>query len=248
MGDAVADHQAIRLTETTQHVHLPDVSDQDNPLPQMLCSVDQWTENMKKLHIRRTDTIILYDPNPAGLFSVCRIALMFRYFGSQNVRILNGGLKKWISEGKPTFSGAYVPGEGLESDGDYNYYVVNENLFVKDISIVHNAAHEIFNGSTGIQILDARPHVLTYGNGRTGFLGGHISGSKNVNWSTLLNENGTIKSDEEIEKVSVFLIKIWQIFTDIEVDPKTRTINSCGSGVTACIIDLALRLTGSTST
>lgn len=43
-----------------------------------------------------------------------------------------------------------MPGEGLESDGDYNYYVVNENLFVKDISIVHNAAHEIFNGSTGI--------------------------------------------------------------------------------------------------
>jgi len=37
---------------------------------------------MKKLHIRRTDTIILYDPNPAGLFSVCRIALMFRFFGS----------------------------------------------------------------------------------------------------------------------------------------------------------------------
>jgi 3-mercaptopyruvate sulfurtransferase SseA len=105
---------------------------------------------MKKLHIRRTDTIILYDPNPAGLFSVCRIALMFRYFGSQNVRILNGGLKKWISEGRPTFSGAYVPGGSLESDGDYNYCVVNENLFVKDISIVHNAAHEIFNGSTGI--------------------------------------------------------------------------------------------------
>ena len=62
---------------------------------------------------------------------------MFRYFGSQNVHILNGGLKKWKAEGKPTYSGEYIPGEGLDGEGEYNYHVVNEGIFVKDISIEH---------------------------------------------------------------------------------------------------------------
>lgn len=63
--------------------------------------------------------------------------MIFRYFGATKVRIINGGLKKWISEGKPTYSGPYVAGEGLEDSGDYNYIVVNENIFVRDISVVH---------------------------------------------------------------------------------------------------------------
>ena len=63
---------------------------------------------MKKKHIRRTDDIILYDNN--GFFSVCRVALMFRYFGAKRVRIINGGLKKWKLEGKPLFEGLEAPG------------------------------------------------------------------------------------------------------------------------------------------
>lgn len=93
---------------------------------------------MQKLHIRRTDDIVLYDTS--GFHTVCRIALMFRYFGAQRVRIINGGLKKWKMEGKPTFAGPYIQGEGLASEGDYSYHVVNEKLFVQDIQTVHEAA------------------------------------------------------------------------------------------------------------
>lgn len=104
----------------------------------MLCDVDHWIATMKKYHIRRTDDIILYDTS--GFFSVCRVALMFRYFGAKRVRIINGGMKKWKIERKPLYSGEYTPGEGLEAEGDYNYHVVNDKLFVRDISEVHEAA------------------------------------------------------------------------------------------------------------
>jgi 3-mercaptopyruvate sulfurtransferase SseA len=99
---------------------------------------------MKKLHIRRTDDIILYDT--AGFTSVCRLALMFRYFGSKRVRIINGGMKKWKQEGKPLFSGPYVQGEGLESEGDYSYHICNEDIFVRDIEVMHEAARLCFLG------------------------------------------------------------------------------------------------------
>ena len=180
MGDAVAEHLAVRLTESTQHIHLPEISDATNPVPQMLCSLEQWTEKMRKHHIRRTDNILLYDTN--GFFSVARVALMFRYFGANRVRIINGGLKKWKLEGKPVFEGDYVPGEGLDAEGDYNYHVVDEGIFVRDIDTVHKAARQVFVGDKSVQILDARPHVLTYGGtpGRPGFLSGHITGSKNL--------------------------------------------------------------------
>jgi thiosulfate/3-mercaptopyruvate sulfurtransferase len=74
---------------------------------------------MRQLRIRKTDDILLYDH--MGFFSVGRIAFMFRYFGAKKVRIINGGLKKWKLEGKPTYGGDYVAGEGLEAEGDYSY-------------------------------------------------------------------------------------------------------------------------------
>lgn len=100
----------------------------------------------------------------------------------------------------PTYSGDYVPGEGLDGEGDYNYCVINEEIFVKDAGVIHLAAHECFNGSKDIQILDARPHVISYGPppGRTGFLGGHIPGSKNIFAQTIVNENGTLKHYDEL--------------------------------------------------
>lgn len=81
--------------------------------------------------------------------------------------------------------------------------MINEDLFVRDINKVHGAAQRIFQGAQDIQILDARPAVVSYYGGRTGFLGGHITGSRNLPYSNLINQdNGTLKSDEELRKVS----------------------------------------------
>lgn len=145
MGDASAEFLAARLSQTAQHVILDEVSDKEDQRPNMLCSLEQWTKYMQKLRIRKTDEILIYDN--MGFFSVGRIALMFRYFGAKKVRIINGGMKKWKLEGKPTYEGDYVAGEGLEAEGDYSYSVINEDFFVRDITKVHHCAQRIFNGS-----------------------------------------------------------------------------------------------------
>lgn len=62
---------------------------------------------------------------------------MFRYFGAKNVRILNGGFKKWLAEKRPVYSGDYTHGRGLPEGGDYDYYVANPDMFITDINKIH---------------------------------------------------------------------------------------------------------------
>ena len=82
-----------------------------------------------------------------GMFSVARCAWMLRYFGASNVRILNGGLQKWIKEGRAVTSGPYTPGEGLAEDGDYSYAAADPSRVVTDVKRIHELAGMIYNGS-----------------------------------------------------------------------------------------------------
>ena len=63
-------------------------------------SLEIFAENMQKLDISKNATIVVYDN--MGIFTVARAAWMMKYFGATNVKILNGGMKKWSAEGKPT--------------------------------------------------------------------------------------------------------------------------------------------------
>jgi thiosulfate/3-mercaptopyruvate sulfurtransferase len=107
------------------------------------------------MRIRRTDQIVLYDCT--GIISVARAAWIFRYFGAENVRVLNGGMKKWLAESRKTFSGPFVAGEGLSPDGDFKYRIVNEDLAITDVATVHTLAHKICQKKSDTQIVDARP-------------------------------------------------------------------------------------------
>ena len=98
-------------------------------------SVDIFSEHMRAMRIRKDDTIICYDH--VGMFSVARCAWMLRFFGASNVRIMNGGLQKWISEGRPVFTGAYRVGEGLPAEGNYSYAVAEPDRVITDITKVH---------------------------------------------------------------------------------------------------------------
>jgi 3-mercaptopyruvate sulfurtransferase SseA len=115
-------------------------------LPHALPTAEVFTEHVRRMRVRRTDQIVCYDG--VGMFSVARCAWMFRYFGAENVRILNGGLKKWLTEGKPTHAGDYVEGEGLPEGGDYDYRVVNDTMGVTDINEVHKHAYYLVNKAT----------------------------------------------------------------------------------------------------
>ena len=198
---------------------------------------------MKLLRIPTNKPIICYDN--VGIFSSPRVAWMLKYFGATNVRILNGGFKKWKAEGRNTVkSPPRAPmsssrdGAEWTNEGTYDFIVNEPNLAITDINQVHRTAYYLSNKATNMQIIDARAPPRFNGEvdePRKGVRSGSITGSKNVFFNDLINKDeGTFKSDTELAK----------IFLDKDIDTTVSTINSCGSGVTACVVDVALRMMG----
>lgn len=180
-NNALQEHKQGRISETTQYFDIDAIADKSSPLPHTMPDVKTFIESMRQLRVRRTDNIVCYDA--AGFFTVGRAHWMLRYFGAEHVRILNGGLKKWVAEGRPLFKGDYVPGQGLQQEGDYNYEVVNPSMAVLDIKEVHKAAYYVNHKATDLQILDARAPPRFNGEvpePRKGVRSGNITGSKNV--------------------------------------------------------------------
>ena len=103
--DARAQHEETRLTPTTQYMSISEVVDPHSSLPIAMPSAEVFAEHMKQIRVGRNHRIVCYDH--LGMFTVARAAWMFRFFGATDVRILSGGLKKWIKEGRLTASGAY---------------------------------------------------------------------------------------------------------------------------------------------
>ena len=191
---------------------------------------------MRAMRVRKDDTIVCYDH--VGMFSVARCAWMLRYFGVQDVRIMNGGLQKWISEGRPVFKGPYRVGEGLPADGDYSFAPVDPGRVVTDISKVHEIAGKLYNGAKDWQITDARAPARFNGEVEEprDMRAGNITGSINSPYSALVDkETGCLKSDDELREVFAK--------QGVALSGK-NTLHSCGSGVTACIVELAWNISG----
>ena len=72
---------------------------------------------------------------------------MLRFFGAANVRIMNGGMQKWLKEGRDVYSGPYSDGDGLDVEGDYSSWEVkDQSKVITDISEVHNIARKLHHG------------------------------------------------------------------------------------------------------
>jgi len=157
---------------------------------------------------------------------------MLRYFGVVDVRVLNGGMPKWKSEGREVATEF----SDFGGKGSFDFFIPEAKHAVTDIKEVHRAAYYLFNQATDMQVLDARPAPRFNGEvpePRKGLRSGHITGSINMPFPDLVSA-GCLKSDKDLSK----------IFLEKNIDTTVHTINSCGSGVTACMIDLALRVVG----
>lgn len=86
----------------------------------MMPSLEVFTEHMKRLRIRSTDDVICYDN--IGIFSSPRVLFTLNYFGIDKVRVLNGGMKKWLAENRKIESGPESH-QNLQESGDYNFYI-----------------------------------------------------------------------------------------------------------------------------
>lgn len=201
---------------------IDEIADKSIPLPHMLPSPEQFAQAVGRLGISDRDTIVVYDG--AGLFSAPRVWWTFRLFGAQNVFILDGGLPRWKAEGRPLESGS-------AKREPRSFTARAPEAIVAALKDVQSAL-----AGNSAQVVDARPTDRFRGEApepRPGVRSGHIPGSLNVPSSNVI-ENGTLKSAAAIEAA----------FDAGGVDLEQPVITSCGSGVSAAILWLALDAIG----
>ncbi|MCT6517488.1 3-mercaptopyruvate sulfurtransferase [Proteus vulgaris] len=217
------DYQALYLKNHIPHAHffdLDEVADKTTSLPHMLPSDALFSETLTQLGISNTTTVILYDQG--NLFSAPRGWWTLTTLGCRHVRILAGGLHTWIEAGFATEQGEAIK-------------VPTQSPFIveRDAQRYVNKQQLLDNLETKQkQMIDARSADRFYGRApepRPGLRRGHIPGSKNVPWNELV-VNGQLKSKAELK----------QIFEQADVDLSQPIIVTCGSGMTAAILFLAL--------
>lgn len=202
---------------------LDKVKDQTSPWPHMLPLLQDFSRWASEAGISEHHHIVVYDG--AGLLSAPRVRWTFQTFGAKHVSILEGGLPAWIKAGYPLETGAAQPRAASVFQGQFK----PDNVASRDD--VQRALT-----SRAAQIVDARPTERFAGHApepRPNLPSGHIKGSLNVP-SSLLIENGKLKPVSQLES----------IFKDASVDLDQPIVTSCGSGVTASIVSLALEVLG----
>jgi len=203
---------------------IEDIADEQNPLPHMLPSTVKFASRVKRMGIGDGVRVIAYDS--VGLYSAARAWWMFRAMGHNDVAVLNGGLKKWKAEGRPV-----VDGEPPHRSSRHFSPRFHAEL-VRDAGEV-----QALIGNSVTQIVDARSAARFEGreaDPRPGLRAGHIPSSRSVPYASLLNADGTLKSEPELRAV----------FAAASVDIGRPVVASCGSGVTAGIVALALAILG----
>ncbi len=217
-----------------QHCHIPgavffdidEISDESSELPHMLPPSEKFVSRVRRLGLGDGNRVIVYDS--VGLYSAARVWWMFRFFGHTDVAVLNGGLPKWIAEGRPI--------EDLPPLPQQRHFTARRNwLLVRSLDQVARASRD-----KSEQILDARNSARFSGQEtepRPGLRAGHIPGSRNLPIDQLLEEDGTVRSEDETRKR----------FKEAGIDLERPVVATCGSGVTAAVLNLALHRVGHTS-
>lgn len=199
------------------------VSDRKSPLPHMLPSPEAFAEAVGALGIGDGDRVVVYDQ--AGLFSAARVWWTFRIMGADQVQVLDGGLPKWRAEGR-----ALKAGEPSPAPARFTPQFRPE--LVRDFNGVDVGLRADFE-----QVADARSAARFRGEApepRPGLRSGHMPGARSLPFDAVLNPDGTMKGAAALREA----------FAGAGLDVARPTTVSCGSGVTAAILALALARLG----
>ena len=203
---------------------IDEIADTDSDLAHMLPSPEKFSSRMRKMGIGDGMRVVVYDSK--GMFSAARVWWMFRTMGARDVAVLNGGLPKWKSEGRPLEDGP--PPHRTE-----RHFTARRNAeLVRDMADVQKVV-----AGNSAQLIDARSPERFSGTTpepRQGLRAGHIPGSSNLHYAALLNADGTMKTPEQLKA----------IFDAAGLELGQPVVATCGSGVTACILALALAMLG----
>ncbi|KAA5602123.1 3-mercaptopyruvate sulfurtransferase [Blastochloris sulfoviridis] len=201
------------------------IKDPASPYPHMVPSPDLFGAEVGKLGIGSGQTIVVYDA--CGLFSAPRVWWNFRIMGARDVFILDGGLPKWLAEGRPVETGPV-------SRSPHTFHARLDHSAVA-------AAADVLSALTtdSAQVVDARGPARFFGEmpePRPDMRAGHMPGAKNLPFDMLVSEGRLV--DEEAIRAA---------FVKAGVDLDRPVITSCGSGVTAAVLTLALDSIGKAS-
>lgn len=220
--DAKAEYDAAHIPGA-RFFDIDEISDLRSDLPHMAPPVEKFMSRMRAMGVGDGHQVVVYDCS--GLFSAARVWWLFRLMGQEDVAVLDGGFPKWQSEGHPVEDLPPVV-------RDRHMTVRRQNHLVKDVTQV-SAASKLAD----TVILDARAAARFRGEAeepRPGLRKGHIPGSKNLPYTEVLNADGTMKDAEAIRA----------LLADRGIEGRTPVITSCGSGVTAAVLNLALERSG----
>lgn len=220
-GDAEAEFLAGHIPGAVRF-DIDTIADRSSGLPHTLADEAGFASAVGALGISEAQTIVVYDS--AGLWSAPRVWWNFRVMGAERVHLLDGGLPKWRAEGRPLETGeARITPRTFTPRLDRGAVATLEDV---------RAAMD-----ADIQIVDARSPTRYRGEEqepRPGVQPGHIPGSHNVHYRSLLTPDGRLKGAEDLREV----------FGAAGVDPARATITTCGSGVTAAILALGIERLG----
>lgn len=221
--DARAEYEAEHIPGAV-FFDIDEISDETSPLPHMLPSTVKFASRMKKMGIGDGMRIVVYDS--VGMFSAARVWWTFRVMGHEDVAVLNGGLPKWKAEGRPVTSESTPPRSPRHFTPRLNASLVRDLDDMK--RIVAGGAAQIADARGPGRFAGKEPEP------RPGLRSGHMPGARNVPYGRVLNPDGTLKSPEDLAKV----------FTEAGIDPSKPVVTTCGSGVSAAVLSLALALIG----
>jgi thiosulfate/3-mercaptopyruvate sulfurtransferase len=199
---------------------IDELADKQNPAPHMLPSAEDFGRAMEQLGVGRDDRIVVYDNSP--LRTAARGWFMLRHFGADRVAILDGGLQRWLVEGRPTESGEPAPRQAHFAAAGRGADVVTKTQILAGLQapLLDARSTPRFEGSEP----DPRPGVAA----------GHIPGARNLPFAALYREDGRFRSPEEIRR----------LFEEARIDPEQPFVATCGSGVTANSLIFAAQLLG----
>mgnify|MGYP005858504459 CR=1 FL=1 len=220
--DARAEYAAAHIPGA-RFFDIEEIADTRSGLPHMAPQPEKFVSRMRAMGIGDGHQVVIYDG--AGIFSAPRVWWTFRLMGKQDVAVLDGGFPKWQAEGRPVED---MP----PMMRDRHITVQRQAGLVKDVTQVAQAAklgtHTILDARSAGRFRGHEPEP------REGLRPGHIPGSVNLPWQTLMNPDGTMKDEGALRAA----------FAALGVDPARPVITTCGSGVTAAILSLALERIG----
>jgi thiosulfate/3-mercaptopyruvate sulfurtransferase len=220
--DARAEHAAAHIPGT-RFFDIDAISDSRSTLPHMAPTPEHFTAAVRALGIGDGQQVVIYDDSEVR--SAARAWWTFRLMGIRRVAVLDGGLAKWRAEGRPLDNAA-------PQIRDRHLTAIRQPALVRDVTQVAEAAK-----LGAASIVDARASARFRGEApepRPGLRSGHIPGARNLPFGQLFAADGTMLPPDQLRAA----------FQAAGVDLTGPVITTCGSGVTAAVLSLALARIG----